>query len=164
MAWPERAWPFIIGSRRNMSTTTSYRRSSGADRASSSITTSGGPVLAKSKSGTCSTARTLAPNVKATQALWFHRGTARVFFIVPTARHSGLLMKRSRFLLNGAWRATFHALRVKPEVRDGSCTMRLGLDTWLCSKPSTRLVAFKRAPRSESSDCHAAERQTLDDV
>lgn len=51
--------------------------------------------------------RTLAPNVKATQALWFHRGTARVFFIVPTARHSGLLMKRSRFLLNGAWRAHF---------------------------------------------------------
>jgi len=54
--------------------------------------------------------RTLAPNVKAAHALWFHRGTSRVFLIVSAARHSGLLMKRSGFLLNGAWGAHFTRL------------------------------------------------------
>ncbi len=44
-------------------------------------------------------------------ALWYHRGTARVYFIVPRKRHEPILEDRLARFLNGPWRDHFEPVK-----------------------------------------------------
>ena len=46
--------------------------------------------------------------------LWYHRGTARVFFVLPQPRHQDIIAERVADLLSSAWRAHFE--QVNQEV------------------------------------------------
>jgi hypothetical protein len=43
------------------------------------------------------------PDAQAPFGLWYHRGPARVFFIVPAKGHSARLRERAETLSGGAW-------------------------------------------------------------